>query len=93
MIFVKIRKFFEIWLIRLYMEFKVEILPGKWFLSFSEKLSPLGNASSEDCANYIVAMFSDYTKKVTLQNLYNDGGYSSVGVSQEILDLVKDRIE
>lgn len=63
------------------------------FLSFSEKLSPLGNASSEDCANYIVAMFSDYTKKVTLQNLYNDGGYSSVGVSQEILDLVKDRIE
>ncbi len=63
------------------------------FLSFSEKLSPLGNASSEDCANYIVAMFSDYTKKVTLQNLYNDGGYSSVGVSQEILDLVKDRNE
>jgi len=63
------------------------------FLSFSDKLSPLGNASSEDCANYIVAMFSDYTKKVTLQNLYNDGGYSSVGVSQEILDIMKDRTE
>lgn len=61
------------------------------FIEFSEKSSPLGNASALDCANYIVAMFSDYTKKVTLQNLYHDGGYSSVGVSQEILELLKER--
>ena len=60
------------------------------FIKFSEKSSPLGNALAKDCANYIVAMFSDYTKKVTLQNLYHDGGYSSVGVSEEILDLLKE---
>ncbi|MEE3034848.1 MAG: SDR family oxidoreductase [Bacteroidota bacterium] len=61
------------------------------FINFSKKLSPLGNASAKDCADYIVVMFSDYTRKVTLQNLYNDGGYSSVGVSEEILDLLEDK--
>jgi enoyl-[acyl-carrier protein] reductase I len=49
-------------------------------------MSPLGNASALDCANYTVAMFSDLTKKVTLQNLYNDGGFSNMGVSQEVLE-------
>jgi len=56
------------------------------FLNYAEQISPLGNASAVDCANYIVIMFSDYTKRVTLQNLYNDGGFSNVGVSQEIID-------
>ena len=56
------------------------------FLNYAEQISPLGNASALDCANYIVIMFSDYTKRVTLQNLYNDGGFSNVGVSQEIID-------
>ena len=56
------------------------------FLNYAEQISPLGNASAGDCANYIVIMFSDYTKRVTLQNLYNDGGFSNVGVSQEIID-------
>ena len=56
------------------------------FLKYAEKTSPLGNASAEDCAKYIVMMFSDYSKKVTLQNLYHDGGFSNVGVSQEIID-------
>lgn len=58
------------------------------FLKYSEKMSPLGNATAEDCANYTVMMFSDYTKKVSLQNLYHDGGFSNVGVSQEIIDSI-----
>ena len=56
------------------------------FLNYAEQISPLGNASAGDCANYIVIMFSDYTKRVTLQNLYNDGGFSNVGVSQDVID-------
>ncbi len=55
------------------------------FLNYAEQTAPLGNATAEDCANYTVMMFSDYTKRVTLQNLYNDGGFSNVGVSQEII--------
>jgi len=51
-------------------------------------MSPLGNATALDCANYTVTLFSDLTKRVTLQNLYNDGGFSNVGVSQEIIDIV-----
>jgi enoyl-[acyl-carrier protein] reductase I len=49
-------------------------------------MSPLGNATAEDCADYIVSLFSDYTRRVTLQNLFHDGGFSGVGVSQEIID-------
>ena len=56
------------------------------FLKYAEKMSPLGNASAEDCAKYTVMMFSDYSKKVTLQNLFHDGGFSNVGVSQDIID-------
>jgi len=56
------------------------------FLSIADKMSPLGNASAEDCAAYIVMMFSDFTKKVTLQNLFHDGGFSSVGISQSLMD-------
>lgn len=48
---------------------------------FSEKMSPLGNASAEECADYCIVMFSDLTKKVTMQNLYHDGGFSSMGMS------------
>ena len=56
------------------------------FIKYADLTSPLGNATAEDCANYTVMMFSDYTKRVTLQNLYNDGGFSNVGVSQEIIN-------
>ena len=56
------------------------------FLNYAEKMSPLGNATAKECADYTVSLFSDYTKKVTLQNLYHDGGFSNVGVSQEIID-------
>lgn len=50
-------------------------------LDFSERMSPLGNASAEECANYCVVMFSDLTRKVTMQNLFHDGGFSSMGMS------------
>ena len=60
------------------------------FYEFANSVSPLGNASAEDCANYCVTLFSDLTKMVTMQNLFHDGGYSSTGVSTEILEtLVK----
>ena len=60
------------------------------FLNYAEKMSPLGNASAKDCANYIVSLFSDYTKKVTLQNLFHDGGFSSVGISEEMIKMFRD---
>ena len=61
------------------------------FLNYAELTSPLGNASAEECANYTISLFSDYTRKVTLQNLFNDGGFSNVGVSQEIIDKLKNK--
>ncbi len=56
------------------------------FYDYSNKMSPLGNASAEDCANYIVAMFSDFTRMVTMQNLMHDGGFSSSGITEEIIE-------
>ncbi|MDX2286170.1 MAG: enoyl-ACP reductase [Bacteroidia bacterium] len=54
-------------------------------LTYAEKMSPLGNATADDCAAYCVMLFSDYTRKVTMQNLYHDGGFSSMGASTDIL--------
>lgn len=50
-------------------------------MDFANKMSPLGNANAEECADYCVMMFSDFTRKVTMQNLYHDGGFSSMGMS------------
>jgi enoyl-[acyl-carrier protein] reductase I len=50
-------------------------------MDFSNRMSPLGNASAEECADYCIVMFSDLTRKVTMQNLYHDGGFSSMGMS------------
>lgn len=50
-------------------------------MDFSDKMSPLGNASAEECAAYCVMMFSDFTRKITMQNLYHDGGFSNMGMS------------
>ena len=50
-------------------------------MDFANKMSPLGNATAEECADYCVMMFSDFTRKVTMQNLFNDGGFSSMGMS------------
>ena len=59
------------------------------FIKYADKLSPLGNASALDCANYTITLFSDLTKRVTLQNLYNDGGFSNMGVSDSIMDIIE----
>ncbi len=56
------------------------------FIAYAEKMSPLGNASAMDCANYIVTMFSDLTKMVTMQNLFHDGGFSYTGVTQAVIE-------
>ena len=50
-------------------------------MDFADKMSPLGNATAEECANYCVVLFSDFTRKVTMQNLFHDGGFSSMGMS------------
>ncbi len=56
------------------------------FFNYADAMSPLGNAPAEDCANYTVSLFSDYTRYVTMQNLFHDGGFSNVGVSQAVMD-------
>jgi len=55
------------------------------FLSYSDQMSPLGNAPAVDCANYVISMFSDMTKYVTMQNLFHDGGFSNTGVSEKVI--------
>jgi enoyl-[acyl-carrier protein] reductase I len=54
-------------------------------IDFTERMSPLGNATAEDCADYCITMFSDLTKKVTMQNLFHDGGFSSMGMSYKAI--------
>jgi len=55
------------------------------FFGYADKMSPLGNASAESCADFCVTMFSDMTKMITMQNLYHDGGFSTMGMSQKVL--------
>ncbi len=56
------------------------------FYDYADMNSPLGNASAEDCASYCISLFSDYTRMVTMQNLYHDGGYSNTGISMEMME-------
>ncbi|MEA3316735.1 MAG: SDR family oxidoreductase, partial [Bacteroidota bacterium] len=56
-------------------------------VDFSERMSPLGNADADDCANYCVALFSDLTRKVTMQNLFHDGGFSNMGMSRRAMKM------
>lgn len=56
------------------------------FIAYAEEMSPLGNATALECADYTISLFSDLTKKVTLQNLFHDGGFSNMGVSTAIMD-------
>lgn len=56
------------------------------FIDYAEKMSPLGNASADECADYCVMMFSDFTKKVTMQNLMHDGGFSSTGITEDMVN-------
>ena len=56
------------------------------FINYAEKMSPLGNANADQCADYCVSMFSDLTKMVTMQNLFHDGGFSFTGVTQAVIE-------
>ena len=56
------------------------------FYHYAEKMSPLGNASAADCANFCTLLFSDYTRMVTMQNLFHDGGFSNTGVSRALIE-------
>ena len=57
------------------------------FYNYADTLSPLGNASAESCADYCLFLFSDLSRMITMQNLFNDGGFSSVGVSEEVMQM------
>ncbi len=57
------------------------------FFGYADKMSPLGNASAEACADYCVTMFSDLTRLVTMQNLFHDGGFSNMGMNPAVLGL------
>jgi enoyl-[acyl-carrier protein] reductase I len=56
------------------------------FITYAEKMSPLGNASGDECGDYLVTLFSDLTKMVTMQNLFHDGGFSSTGVTEAVIN-------
>jgi enoyl-[acyl-carrier protein] reductase I len=58
------------------------------FYIFAEQMSPMGNATADDCANYIITMFSDFTRMVTMQNLMHDGGFSNTGITRELMDTI-----
>ena len=60
---------------------------------FANRMSPLGNASADECADYCIVMFSDLTRKVTMQNLYHDGGFSSMGMSLRAMATYKRGLE
>lgn len=63
------------------------------FLSYADKMAPLGNATALECADYTITLFSDLTRKVTLQNLFHDGGFSNMGVSDVIMENFMDSDE
>ncbi len=56
-------------------------------LDFSERMSPLGNATADECADYVITLFSDLTRKVTMQNLFHDGGFSNIGMSHSAMEV------
>lgn len=62
-------------------------------MDFTDRMSPLGNADAEECADYTVTLFSDLTKKVTMQNLFHDGGFSSMGMSLRAMTIYDKNLE
>jgi enoyl-[acyl-carrier protein] reductase I len=63
----------------------VRVMGG--LMDFTDRMSPLGNASAGDCADFCITLFSDLTRKVTMQNLYHDGGFSSMGMSYKAMQM------
>ncbi len=61
------------------------------FYDYANALSPLGNANAEECAEYCISLFSDYTRMVTMQNLFHDGGFSCTGFSADVFKLLENR--
>lgn len=62
-------------------------------MDYADRNSPLGNATADDCANYVLTLFSDLTRKVTMQNLFHDGGFSSMGMSRRAMKLYEKGLE
>lgn len=62
------------------------------FFDFAEKMSPLGNASAQECADYCVMLFSDFARKVTMQTLFHDGGFSNTGIGEEMMHLFSSQV-
>lgn len=62
-------------------------------LDFTERMSPLGNANAKECADYCVTLFSDLTRKVTMQNLFHDGGFSNMGMSMRAMHVYDQNLE
>jgi enoyl-[acyl-carrier protein] reductase I len=62
-------------------------------MDFTNRMSPLGNADAEECAKYCITLFSDLTRKVTMQNLYHDGGFSSMGMSNRAMAVYNKNLE
>lgn len=62
-------------------------------VDFADRMSPLGNATAEECADYAITLFSDLTRKVTMQNLYHDGGYSSMGMSLKAMTIYNEGLD
>jgi enoyl-[acyl-carrier protein] reductase I len=62
-------------------------------IDFTERMSPLGNATAEECGDYCITLFSDLTRKVTMQNLYHDGGFSSMGMSARAMEMYNKSLE
>jgi enoyl-[acyl-carrier protein] reductase I len=54
--------------------------------TFADKIAPLGNPDADECADYCVTLFSDLTRKVTMQNLYHDGGFVTAGISEDMIN-------
>jgi len=65
----------------------------KEFFDYADRMSPLGNASAESCADFCVAMFSDLTRSITMQNLFHDGGFSSMGMAPEVFGMTNSETE
>ncbi|HCD36273.1 enoyl-ACP reductase [Chlorobium phaeovibrioides] len=63
-------------------------IPGfEKMYEYSDLMSPLGNASAVECAEYAMTVLSDLSRKVTMQNLFHDGGYSSMGATIPMIKL------
>lgn len=62
-------------------------------MDFAERMSPLGNANAEECAQFCVTLFSDLTRKITMQNIYHDGGFSSMGMSRRAMEMYNRSLE